>query len=241
MGKKLEERIENSEIAKARAFWAKLEGSASITYEKAEENAKRFSEDLDKSEITIDRLFAARYMGKVSKYENQENRKFTYARIDLDEMTRINETYGTDVGDLVIASALDVIKLYLEGNDVNYRLKLAESPVSEKMTVGDQIILMLNENEMNAQEDLWNIQDQIRLTLAKKIYDHISGELRLSPELVESLKKEEFTFGVGAIQMYDVKTHYTEVNPCSSATLLEDLATKKLQVAKKIGKNQYIS
>ncbi|MDP4012206.1 MAG: diguanylate cyclase [Candidatus Nanoarchaeia archaeon] len=227
----LEDRVESpGEIERARAWIAQLERRTEpITSEKAEANAKKWHEGIQKSDVNIDRKFVINYMEKIL---DTESTKLTYARIDADEMGRINDHYGRYVGDLVIKEIRNIAEKILKDNDTGYTLKRADIP--DELSKGDQFILILNQSGISADQDLEDIKDSIEYTLANRVYNRIVGDPMLSPELLDNLKNEKFTVSIGYTKVDNIRLHYQEENPCSTVTLLEKLASHNLKRAKQI-------
>ena len=161
---------------------------------------------------------------------NENNSGLTYAILDVDQMSIINTKYGKNVGDLVLRHIRKVANDYLIKSDKAYYIgKPSEETPQSK---GDQLLLILNHANI-PQEDLDNLIDNIKQKVAMRVYAELE-KFPSMPARWKDFEQEVISVSIGYTAVRDA-TIYKEQRgeeKCTTATLLRDVATKNLKVAK---------
>ena len=161
-----------------------------------------------------------------------ENLGLTYAILDVDRMSKINAKYGKNVGDLILRHVRKAANEYLMKNDKAYHVGKPSTETPESK--GDQLILILNHAHI-PQDDLDNLIGVIKEKVATRVYDELQLKFPSMPASWNGLEKEKISVSIGYATVRNARIYNEKrgEEKCTMVTLLRDVATNNLKVAKK--------
>lgn len=189
-----------------------------------EERARDWNKDLERKGLEArlnenkDINEIVRSLGIASK---QEDPALTYAILDVDQMSRINERYGHNVGNLILRYVKETADTVLKDKAYYIGKPSEETPESK----GDQLILILNHAYL-PQDDLDNLIGTIKQKVATKVYDKLHQDYPSMPARWEGLEQEEIsvTIGYTAVRNARIYDQKRGEEKCTTGTELEKAA-----------------
>lgn len=172
-----------------------------------------------------------KYLEKAAN--NQENCGLTYAILDVDKMSKINDKYGEAVGDKILSYVRDTAN-YVLREKAYY---IGRPTVENKLTHGDQLILILNHAYL-PEEDLNSLRSILKASVAARVYEDLQKSFPSMPAGWQDLKDEEVSVSIGYVAVRDARVQTKKEGGeriCSSATLLRDIAIRQVMIAKRKG------
>jgi len=150
-------------------------------------------------------------LNSVNQLENQQNHYTSLYFIDLDNFKYVNDTYGHDIGDLLLVQFSQHLITMLEQSSADIDTLQIKSIAR---LGGDEFVVLLN--GLPAMQDIENIGKNIC-----------------------ALFNDDFDFGVNKFNTHaSVGIAYTKVHLDSAETILNQ-ADSAMYLAKKLGKNNY--
>ena len=201
-----------------------------------EERAKAWHNDTERRGLESligqdkDVLEAIKYLDIASQSENPG---LTYAILDVDKMNIINTRYGRNVGDLILRRIRDIANEYLMKKE-NKAYHVGKPSTENPQSKGDQLILILNDAD-SAQENLDNLIGVIKEKVAQSVYDELSIKFPGMPARWNYIEREGISVSIGYVAVRNAGIYEKQrgEEKCTTVTLLRDVATNNLQVAKK--------
>jgi len=153
---------------------------------------KSFKEKSLKDELTglYNRRFLEEYLDRIIPLAKEQNIKLGILMIDVDYFKKINDTYGHDVGDIVLKTIANIIKSQIRQSDVCVRYG------------GEEFLVILY--DIKNEENLINIAEKIRKKVENTIISTPKGNLKKTVSIGAALYPDDAEHIWQAIKFADV-------------------------------------